>query len=169
MILAFRGVSPRIHTTAYIAESAQVIGHVEIAEESSVWFGAVIRGDVNTIRIGRHTNIQDNVVFHVFRDRFAIEMGDHVTVGHGVRLHGATIGSYCLIGIGAIVLDGVVMEEESMVAAGAVVTPGTRIPRRSLMMGAPARVARTLTEDDLDLIRRSAQAYVRLKGEYQES
>ena len=128
----------------------------------------MILGDVNTIRIGRHTNIQDNVVFHVFRDRFAIEMGDYVTVGHAVRLHGATIGSHCLIGIGAIVLDGVVMEEESMVAAGALVTPGTRIPRRSLMMGAPAKVARTLTDDDLELIRRSAAAYVRLKGEYRE-
>ncbi len=168
MIQPFRGRSPRVHETAFIAESAQVIGHVEIGEESSVWFGAVIRGDVNAIRIGRYTNIQDNAVFHVFRDRFAIEMGDHVTVGHGVRLHGATIGSHCLIGIGAIVLDGVVMEEESMVAAGSLVTPGTRIPRRSLMMGAPAKVARPLTDDDLEMIRRSAQAYVRLKGEYRE-
>ena len=168
MIRAFRGVSPRIHETTFVAESAQVIGDVEIRAESSVWFGAVIRGDVNSIRIGKYTNIQDNVVFHVFRDRSAIEMGDHVTVGHGVRLHGATIGSYCLIGIGAIVLDGVVMEEESMVAAGALVTPGTRIPRRSLMMGAPAKVARTLTDEDLEMIRRSAQAYVRLKNEYRE-
>ena len=168
MIRAFRGVSPRIHETAFVAESAQVIGDVEIRAESSVWFGAVIRGDVNTIGIGKYTNIQDNTIFHVFRDRFTIEMGDHVTVGHGVRLHGATIGSYCLIGIGAIVLDGVVMEEESMVAAGALVTPRTRIPRRSLMMGAPAKVARTLTDEDLEMIRRSAQAYVRLKNDYRE-
>ena len=168
MIQAFQGVSPRIHQTAFVAPSAEVIGHVEIGEESSVWFGAVIRGDVNAIRIGRFTNIQDHTVCHVAREGSALEMGDHVTVGHGVRLHGATIGSCCLIGIGAIVLDGVVMDDESMVAAGSIVTPGTRIRRRSLMMGAPATVARTLTDADVEMIRRSAEAYVRLKDEYRE-
>ena len=166
MIHRFQGVLPKIHETAFIEESAHVIGDVEIGGHSSVWFGAVIRGDVNTIRIGRYTNVQDGAVFHVTRDRFAIEIGDYVTVGHGAQVHGVAVGSNCLVGIGAIVLDGVVMEEESMVAAGSVVTPGTRVPRRSLMMGAPAKVARALADEDLEMIRRSAEAYVRLKDIY---
>lgn len=168
MIKGFRGLTPRIHPTAFVEESAQVIGDVEIGEHSSIWFHTVIRGDVNAIRIGRCSNIQDGSVLHVMTDRHDIEIGDHVTLGHGVRLHGARIASHCLIGIGAIVLDGVVMEEESIVAAGSLVTPGTRIPRRTLMMGSPARPKRELTEDELELIRRPARNYVRLKDLYRQ-
>jgi len=166
MIRAFGDRSPRIHPTAFVEESAQVIGDVEIGEHSSVWFHAVLRGDVNRIRIGSGSNIQDGSVLHVMAERYDIEIGDHVTLGHGVRLHGARIASHCLIAIGAIVLDGVVMEEESIVAAGSVVTPGTRIPRRTLMVAAPARPARTLTDEELELIRRPARNYVRLKDRY---
>lgn len=167
MIHAFQGKVPKVHGTAFVEASAHVIGDVEIGEHSSVWFHTVIRGDVNHIRIGHHTNIQDGTVIHVNRDpAHAVEIGDHVTLGHAVRLHGARIASHCLIAIGAIVLDGVVMEEESIVAAGSLVTPGTRIPRRTLMMGSPARPRRTLTEEDLVLIRRPTDNYVRLKDLY---
>jgi carbonic anhydrase/acetyltransferase-like protein (isoleucine patch superfamily) len=168
MIRAFQGTFPRIHETAFIAETADVIGDVEIGERSSVWFQAVIRGDVNYIRVGADTNIQDGTVIHVDRGGHPVEIADHVTLGHAVRLHGARIAPHCLIGIAAVVLNGVVMEEESIVAAGAVVSPGTRIPRRTLMMGVPARPARTLTDADLELIHRPTGNYVRLAAQYRE-
>ncbi len=168
MIRAFQGKLPRVHETAFVAETADVIGDVEIGEHSSVWFQTVIRGDVNHIRIGHYTNIQDGTVIHADSGGHPVEIGDHVTVGHAVRLHGARIGSHCLVGIGAIVLNGVVMEDESIVAAGSVVSPGTRIPRRTLMMGSPARPKRQLTETDLAVIHRPTNNYVRLAGQYRE-
>jgi carbonic anhydrase/acetyltransferase-like protein (isoleucine patch superfamily) len=167
MIRAFQGKSPRIHETAFVEDSAHVIGDVEIGEHSSVWFQCVVRGDVNRIRIGHHTNIQDGSVIHVNRTD-PVEIGDHVTLGHAVRLHGARIGPHCLIAIGAVVLDGVVMEAESIVAAGSVVAPGTRIPPRTLMMGSPAKPRRALTEADLELIHRPTDNYVRLKDLYRD-
>lgn len=167
MVRALGGKVPAVHETAFVEETAQVIGDVEVGAHSSVWFYSVIRGDVNRIRIGHHTNIQDGTVIHVNRDpAHAVEIGDHVTLGHAVRLHGARIASHCLIAIGAIVLDGVVMEEESIVAAGSLVAPGTHIPRRTLMMGSPARPRRALTDEDLELIRGPATNYVRLKDLY---
>ncbi len=168
MIRAFQGKVPRIHDTAFVAETADVIGDVEIGEHSSVWFQTVIRGDVNYIRIGSHTNVQDGTVIHVDSGGYPVEIADHVTLGHAVRLHGARIASHCLIGIAAVVLNGVVMEEESIVAAGSVVSPGTRIPRRTLMMGIPARPKRILTDADLELIHRPTRNYVRLKNQYRE-
>jgi carbonic anhydrase/acetyltransferase-like protein (isoleucine patch superfamily) len=168
VIRAFQGKLPRIHETAFIAETADVIGDVEIGEQSSVWFQTVVRGDVNWIRIGHHTNIQDGTVIHVDRGGPPVEIGDYVTLGHAVRLHGARIAPHCLIAIGAIVLNGVVIEEESIVAAGALVAPGTHVPRRTLMMGSPARPKRTLTEADLELIHRPTNNYVRLKDQYRE-
>lgn len=167
MIRPFQGKWPKIHETAFVEESAHVIGDVEIGEHSSVWFHSVVRGDVNAIRIGHHTNIQDGCVIHVNRGD-PVEIGDYVTLGHAVRLHGARIAHHCLIAIGAIVLDGVVMEEESIVAAGAVVTPGTRIPRRTLMVGSPARPKRALSDADLELIHRPTNNYVKLKDQYRE-
>jgi len=167
MIRAFQGKCPRVHETAFVEETAQVVGDVEIGPHSSIWFHTVIRGDVNSVRIGHHTNVQDGTVIHVNRDPVhAVEIGDYVTLGHAVRLHGAKIASHCLIAIGAIVLDGVVMEEESIVAAGSLVTPGTHIPRRTLMMGSPARPRRALTDDDLEMIRRPTRNYVQLKDLY---
>jgi len=168
MIRAFQGKTPRIHETAFVADTADVIGDVEIGEQSSVWFQTVIRGDVNFIRIGAHTNIQDGTVIHVDSGGYPVEIADHVTLGHAVRLHGARIGVHCLIGIAAVVLNGVVMEEESIVAAGSVVSPGTHIPRRTLMMGIPARPKRGLTDADLELIHRPTRNYVRLAGQYRE-
>jgi carbonic anhydrase/acetyltransferase-like protein (isoleucine patch superfamily) len=168
MIREFQGKHPRVHETAFIADTADVIGDVEIGEQSSVWFQSVIRGDVNSIRIGRYTNIQDGTVIHVDRGGYPVEIADHVTLGHAVRLHGATVGPHCLIGIAAIVLNGVVVEEECIIAAGALVAPGTRVPRRTLMMGSPARPKRSLTEADLELIHRPANNYAKLKDEYRE-
>jgi carbonic anhydrase/acetyltransferase-like protein (isoleucine patch superfamily) len=168
MIRAFGGKTPRVHETAFIADTADVIGDVEIGAESSVWFQSVIRGDVNYIRIGRRTNIQDGTVIHVDSGGHPVEIADHVTLGHAVRLHGARIGPHCLIGIAAVVLNGVVMEEECIVAAGSVVSPGTRVPRRTLMMGVPARPKRPLTDEDLALIHRPTDNYVRLAAQYRE-
>lgn len=166
MIRAYQGVMPKIHPTAFVEASAQVVGDVELGEDSSVWFNAVVRGDVNAIRIGRGTNIQDGTVIHVNSRGFPAVLEEFVTVGHGARLHGCHIKSNCLIGIGAVVLDGAVLEEECLVAAGSLVAPGTKVPRGSLLMGVPAKVRRSVTAEDLDLIHRSAQNYIRLRADY---
>ena len=166
MIRAYKGVVPKVHPSVFIAPSADVIGDVELGEESSVWFSTVVRGDVNVIRIGRGSNLQDGTVIHVNRRGTPTILEEYVTVGHAARLHGCHIKSNCLIGIGAIVLDGVVLEDECLVAAGALVVPGTKAPRGSVLMGAPARVKRQVTEADLDLIHRSAKNYIALAAEY---
>jgi carbonic anhydrase/acetyltransferase-like protein (isoleucine patch superfamily) len=166
MIHSYKGITPKVHPTAFVAASAHVIGDVELGEEAGVWFTSVLRGDVNYIRVGRGTNIQDGTVIHVNRRGSPTILEDYVTVGHAARIHGCHIRSHCLIGIGAIVLDGVVLEEECLVAAGAVVAPGTRAARGSVLMGSPARVKRQVTEADLDLIRRSAQNYIALRADY---
>ena len=166
MIHAYRGVVPKVHLSAWIADSADVIGDVELGEESSVWFSAVIRGDVNFVRVGRGTNLQDGTVLHVNRNGTPTILEDYVTVGHAARLHGCHVKSNCLVGIGAVVLDGAVLEEECVVAAGAVVSPGTLVPKGSVLMGAPARVKRSVTEKDLEWIYRSAKNYIGLAAEY---
>jgi carbonic anhydrase/acetyltransferase-like protein (isoleucine patch superfamily) len=166
MIHAYRGVMPKVHPSAWIAGSADVIGDVELGEEVGVWFSAVVRGDVNFIRVGRGTNLQDGTIVHVNRNGTPTILEEYVTVGHAARLHGCHIKSNCLIGIGAIVLDGAVLEEECIVAAGAVVSPGTLVPKGSLLMGTPARVKRSVTDKDLDLIYRSAKSYIGLAAEY---
>ena len=160
MILSFKDTTPQIHSSAWVTESAQVIGDVVIGEESSVWFNAVIRGDVNYIRIGKRSNIQDGCVLHVARNTFPLIIGDEVTVGHGVILHACTIKSRCLIGMGAIVMDDAEVGEDSIVGAGALVTAHTKIPPGSLALGSPARVKRPLTEDEKRGIRESAAHYV---------
>ena len=166
MIQGHHGVHPRIHPTAFVEASAHVIGDVELGEESSVWFNTVLRGDVNFIRVGRGTNVQDGSVIHANSRGTPAILEEFVTVGHGARLHGCHVKSHCLIGIGAIVLDGAVLEEECLVAAGSLVAPGTKAPRGSVLMGAPATVRRAVTAEDLDLIRRSAQNYIRLRAQY---
>lgn len=166
MIHPYRGVVPRIHPTAFVEASAHVIGDVELGEDSSVWFCSVLRGDVNPIRIGRGTNVQDGTIIHVNRASYPAVLEEFVTVGHAARLHGCHIASRCLVGIGAIVLDGVEVGEESVIAAGAVVAPGTKIPPRSMVMGAPARVRRPVDERDLAMIHQSALNYVALKNDY---
>ena len=160
MIHPFKENNPKIDDSALVMESAQIIGDVVIGEESSVWFNAVIRGDVNHIKIGNHTNIQDGCVLHVARKTHPLIVGDEVTIGHNVTLHACTIVSRCLIGMGAVVMDGAEIGENSIVGAGALVTPGTKIPPGSLVLGSPAKVKRELTEDEKRGIRESAANYV---------
>jgi carbonic anhydrase/acetyltransferase-like protein (isoleucine patch superfamily) len=166
MIKAFRGVEPKIHGTAFVAEDAVIIGNVEIGEQSSVWYGSVLRGDVNFIRIGNRTNIQDGSVIHVTTAIFPTILGDEITVGHRVTLHGCQIGSNCLIGIGAILLDGVHVGENSLVAAGSLVTPNTLIPPRSMVMGSPAKVKRELSDEEITNLKHFWHTYTELTKIY---
>lgn len=166
MLRPYRSILPRVHPTAYIDQSAQVIGDVEIGEESSVWMNVVIRGDVNLIRIGRRSNIQDGAVIHVMRDTHPTRIGDEVTVGHAAVLHGCTVRSRCLIGMGALVLNGAEIGEESIVAAGTLVPEEMKIPARSLVMGRPAIRKRGLTDEDVATIRGYAERYVGYRKDY---
>ena len=159
-VKGFQGVHPQLHPSVFVADGAQVIGDVEIGEDSSVWYNAVLRGDVNRIRIGRRTNIQDLSVLHVHKDRFPCIVGDDVTIGHHCVVHGCTVGDRVLVGIGAIVLDGVVIEADSYIAAGTLLTPGTVVPTGSMVMGAPGKVKRALTPEELEGLRVSAAGYV---------
>ncbi len=149
MIKPFQEKKPKIHETAFIAETAVIIGDVEIGEQSSVWFNSVLRGDVNYIRVGKRTNIQDGSIIHVSSKTHPTIIEDEVTLGHCVTLHGCYVETGCLIGIGAIILDGVRIGRNSLVAAGSLVTPNTQISPRSLVMGSPARVKRELTDEEI--------------------
>jgi len=166
MIKPFLETSPLVHSTVFVAEDAFVIGDVEIGEDSSVWYGSVIRGDVNYIRIGARTNIQDQSVIHVNTGTHPTILEDEITVGHRVTLHGCYVESGCLVGIGAIVLDGARIGRNSLVAAGSLVTPNTQIPPHSLVMGAPAKVKRELTAEELNSMTQNWQHYVELKDQY---
>ena len=166
MIVPYNGHAPQVASSAFIAESADLIGDVVVGEHSSVWFRAVVRADVNYIRIGARSNIQDGCVLHGMKDLYPVILGDEVTIGHNATLHGCTIESCCLIGMGAIVLNNARLGAGSIIAAGSVVTESTVVPPRSLFVGAPARFRRHLTEDDLALIRRYAANYVAYKDSY---
>ena len=166
MIHPFKGKSPTVHETAFVAYDAIVIGDVEIGEDSSIWFGSVVRGDVNYIRIGARTNIQDHTVIHVNTGTHPTILEDEITVGHRVTLHGCHVETGCLVGIGSIVLDGARVGTRSLIAAGSLVTPNSQIPPRSLVMGSPAKVKRELTDDELDNISRNWKSYVDLKSSY---
>jgi carbonic anhydrase/acetyltransferase-like protein (isoleucine patch superfamily) len=166
MIKSFRNIEPTIHDTAFVADGAIVIGDVEIGEEASVWFGSIVRGDVNHIRIGDRTNIQDACVIHVSSKDHPTILESEITVGHRVTLHGCYVETGCLIGIGSIILDGARVGQNSLVAAGSLITPGTIIPPRSLVMGAPARVKRPLTAEEVEDLTRSWQNYVALSRQY---
>lgn len=166
MIRSFNNIFPKIHETAFVTDDAIVIGDVEIGEDSSVWFGAIVRGDVNYIRIGARTNVQDATVIHVSSRTHPTILEDEITVGHRVTLHGCRVERGCLIGIGSILMDGVRVGAQSLVGAGSLLTPGTQIPPRSLVLGSPARVKRELTEDELTFLDRSWRNYVELKSRY---
>lgn len=165
-VSAFNGKYPSINESVYIAHTATIIGDVGIGDDSSVWFGSVLRGDVNYIRIGARTNIQDMTMIHVSSGTHATILDDEITVGHRVTLHGCHVESGCLIGIGAIVMDGVRVGHNSLVGAGSLLTPGTQIPPRSLVLGSPAKVKRELTHDELAYLDRSWRNYVELKKSY---
>jgi carbonic anhydrase/acetyltransferase-like protein (isoleucine patch superfamily) len=166
MLRPFRGVWPKLGERVYVDPSAQVIGDVELGDHSSVWMNAVIRGDVHAIRVGAHTNVQDNCVIHVFGRGHPTLLADHVTVGHSVTLHGCRIGSYCLIGMGATVLNGAELGDACLIAAQALVPEGLKVPARSLVMGVPAKVRRALTGDELETLRTSAHNYFEYKEIY---
>ena len=166
MIREFNAIVPKIHPSVFIAEDAIVIGDVEIGEDASVWFGSIVRGDVNFIRIGARTNIQDATVIHVSSKTHSTVLEDEITIGHRVTLHGCYVERGCLIGMGAIIMDGVRVGANSLVGAGSLLTPGTQIPPRSLVIGSPGRVKRELTDDELALLDRSWRNYVELKKHY---
>ena len=166
MIRGYRGHTPQIAPSAYIDPQAVIIGDVVIGEDSSVWPCAVVRGDVHYIRIGARTNIQDGSVLHVMRDTNALVLGDDVTVGHSVTLHGCTIESRCLIGMGSILLNGAVIGTGSIIAAGTLVPERTIVPAGSLMMGQPAKLRRSLTAQDLASIDAYSRRYVEYKETY---
>ena len=166
MIKAFGSQKPQLGAGAWVAANATVIGDVVLGDRASIWYGAVVRGDVEKIRIGRDTNIQDNSVIHVDSSGFSTVVGERVTVGHRVVLHGCQIGDGALIGIGAIVMNGAEIGEGALVAAGALVPPGAKIPAGMLAVGAPARVKRPLTDEEKAEMRESAPHYVQLAREH---
>jgi carbonic anhydrase/acetyltransferase-like protein (isoleucine patch superfamily) len=159
-VRSFQGVTPTIHPSCFVEDSAQVIGDVTLGEGSSVWFNTVIRGDVHRIRIGQRTNIQDLCLVHVSKDKFATTIGDDVTVGHHVTLHGCTVGSRVLVGMGAVLMDGVEVGDDCIIAGGALLVPGTKIPSGMLAVGSPAKPKRPLTDEERKWLLRSAANYV---------
>jgi len=167
-IRPYRGKRPQIAASAYLDRASVIIGDVVIGEDCSIWPSVVVRGDVNYIRIGARTNIQDGSILHVMKDEYPLILGDDITVGHSVTLHGCTIESRCLIGMGAILLNGVVLGTGSIVAAGALIPERTQIPPGSLVMGSPAKVKRALLPDDQASIDRYARRYVEYKNIYRE-
>lgn len=166
MIIPHHGVWPEIHETAFIAPSADVIGDVKIGAESSLWFQVVVRGDVHSIRIGSRTNIQDHSTLHVTRKKSSLTIGNSVTVGHRVLLHGCTVGNHVLIGMGSVLMDDVVVGDECVIGAGSLLTQGKEFPSRSLILGSPAKVIRPLTKEEIGFLEKSAENYVRDSAEY---
>lgn len=171
-IEVFNEITPDIHPTAFVHDQACVIGDVVIGEDSSIWPMTVARGDVNKIRIGARSNIQDGSILHVTHagphtgDGLPLLIGDDVTVGHGVILHACTVGNRCLIGMGAVILDGAILEDDCFIAAGAVVSPGKRVTSGTLWLGNPAREKRKLSEEEIERLKYSADHYVKIKNQY---
>jgi carbonic anhydrase/acetyltransferase-like protein (isoleucine patch superfamily) len=166
LVRGFAGKQPVVHESASVFDHASIVGDVHVGARSSIWFGAVLRGDVHYIRVGEETSVQDNSVIHVTHDQYATNVGSRVTIGHSVTLHGCTVGDECIIGMGATILDQAVIGDRCIVGAGALVTPGTKIPAGQLVVGAPARVKRPLTEEELTWLKASAAHYVELNAAY---
>jgi carbonic anhydrase/acetyltransferase-like protein (isoleucine patch superfamily) len=174
MTIKFKHWTPQIGKNAWIAEGSTVVGNVEMGEDSAIWFGSVVRGDVHSIKIGARSNIQDLSMVHVthykkedMSDGNPTIIGDDVTVGHRVMLHGCTIEDACLIGMSATILDGAVIGKESIVGASSLVTKNKKFPPRSLIMGSPAKVIRELNDEEVKELYASASRYVKFKNEYQ--
>ncbi len=161
-VFDFEGKSPLIGERAWVAPGAQVMGDVELGEGANIWYGSVLRGDVHQIRVGARTNIQDLSVIHITSHEFGTYIGDDVTVGHRAILHGCTVERGCLIGMGAIILDGAHIGEFSLIGAGALISPGKKIPPRSVVLGAPGRIVRQVTDEEVEGFLLSAKHYVEL-------
>lgn len=167
MIIPFSGISPSIHNTVFVAPGAYVIGDVKIGKESTIWFNAVLRGDEGSITIGEQCSIQDNTTVHLYEGS-PVVIGDGVTVGHNVILHGCSVGSRSIIGMGSTILDNVEIGEECIIGANTLLTSGKKIPPRSLVMGSPGKVVRELTAKDFELIEVSIAAYVQKGRDFKE-
>jgi gamma-carbonic anhydrase len=166
MIIDYKGARPRIGREVFVAPNATVIGQVTLGDQSSVWYGSVVRGDVGTIAIGARTNLQDLSVVHVTTNKHDTKIGSDVVVGHRVVLHGCTVGDRCLIGMGSVVMDGADVGDFALVGAGALVTPGTKIPAGAMALGSPAKVVRQLTDNERRAIEENAAHYVDLAREH---
>lgn len=164
-LIPFKGIHPQISDAVFLADGAKIIGDVAINDGASIWYNSVLRGDVNVVRVGAYTNIQDNCTLHVADNNPCI-VGNHVTVGHGVILHGCTVADNCLIGMGAIILNGAEVGENSIIGAGSLITENKKIPPQSLVVGAPGKVIRTLSAEEVQLISQSAQHYQELSLKY---
>ena len=166
MIRSYKGISPTIRASCYADESAQIIGDVELGEHASVWMNAVLRGDVHSIRVGPYSNIQDCSVLHGMKDQYGVFVGEYVTVGHSVTLHGCAIGDRCLIGMGSVILNGAWIGAGSIIAAGTLITEKTVVEAGSLWMGSPGKFRRMLEAKDTESIMRYAKNYLGYKEEY---
>ena len=166
MLRSYNSISPRIHTSCYVDESAQIIGDVELGENSSVWMNAVLRGDVHSIRVGANSNVQDCCVLHGMKEKYGVFVGDWVTVGHSVTLHGATVGDRCLIGMGAVILNNARIGEGSIIAAGTVIPENTVVEPRSLWMGVPGAFKKRLDYAAQEMLLRYARNYFDYKNQY---
>lgn len=166
MLYKYKNISPKVDSTVFVAEGARIIGDVEVGKHSNIWYNAVIRGDVNSIKIGKGTNIQDNSTVHASTGQSPTIIGDYVTVGHNCIIHGCKIGSYSLIGMGAIILDNAEIGENTIIGAGSLVTQGKKIPSGVLCMGSPAKVIRELTHEEIEHLKRSAEHYIELSKSY---
>jgi carbonic anhydrase/acetyltransferase-like protein (isoleucine patch superfamily) len=169
MIYEFNQIKPQIDPSVFIAPDAVVIGDVHIGKNSSIWFQTIIRGDVHSIRIGENCNIQDMSLIHVTKDKFSTQIGNHVSIGHRVTLHGCTLQDNSFVGIGATVMDGAIVEEFGFVAAGALVTPGKIVPSGMMAMGAPAKIVREITPQEREMILRTSQNYSQYKEMYKST
>ena len=168
MLYSYHDKKPSVHESVFIAPGAHLIGDVQIGEESTVWFNAVLRGDEGPIQIGKKCSVQDNVTAHLY-EGFPLFVGDEVTIGHNAILHGCTIEKRCIIGMGSTILDGAIIGEESIIGANTLIPSGKKIPPRSLVVGSPGKVIREITEKDIELIQLSIDTYVQKGKEYKEA
>ena len=169
MLRPYNGLSPRVHPSCYVDISAQLIGDVELAENSSIWMNAVLRGDVSSIRVGANSNVQDCCVLHGMKDKYSVSVGEWVTVGHSVTLHGCTVHDRCLIGMGAVILNNAQIGAGSIIAAGTVIPESTEVAPGSLWMGVPGNFKRKLDSDAQEVILRYAKNYLAYKEEYRRT
>ena len=167
-ILPYKNIYPIIDSSVLICDGARIIGDIVIQENSSIWYNAILRGDVYPIRIGKRTNIQDGAILHVTTDTYALTIGDDVTIGHGAIVHGASIGNRCLIGMGAIILDGSIIEDDTIIAAGTVIKPGMHIPSGIMCAGIPGKKMRDITDKERQSFTWQAAHYMEVAKEYKQ-